>query len=75
MPVDEPVRLSARQLECLTRISSGETSAEIAAALSLSVRTVDHYVGGACAKLGVRSRAHAVAKAITLDLIPRHPFN
>jgi DNA-binding CsgD family transcriptional regulator len=65
--------LSARQLECLARISAGETSAQIAAALGLSPRTIDHYVGGACAKLGVRSRAQAVAKAISLEMIPLHP--
>lgn len=61
--------LSARQLECLRRIAGGETSAHIALSLGLSRRTVDHYVGDACAKLGVRTRAQAVAKAISLGLI------
>ena len=65
----EMVRVSRRQLECLTRIAAGETSAEIGEALGLSVRTVDHYVGAACARLGVRSRAQAVARVIWLELI------
>jgi DNA-binding CsgD family transcriptional regulator len=67
------IRLSARQLECLSRIAAGETSAEIALALGLSRRTVDHYVGTACAKLGVRNRAQAVAKALTLEIITARP--
>lgn len=62
--------LSARQIECLLRISRGETSAEIAAALGLSRHTVDHYIGGACAKLGAKSRAQAVATAIARQFIP-----
>jgi DNA-binding CsgD family transcriptional regulator len=65
-----PVRLTPRQLECLTRIAAGETSAEIAAALGLSKRTIDHYVTHACARLGVRNRAQAVAKAIRWQMIP-----
>jgi len=61
--------LSARQIECLRRVAKGDSSIEIAAALGLSVRTVDHYVGAACAKLGARSRAQAVARAIRLGWI------
>ena len=63
-PSDDPPRLSKRQRECLQGIAEGLTSAEIAAALGLSPRTVDHYVEDACDKLKVRSRAHAVAEAI-----------
>lgn len=63
------VKLSPRQRECLLRISAGETSADIARALGLSVRTVDHYVGAACVRLEVRSRAQAVARAMRLKLI------
>jgi DNA-binding CsgD family transcriptional regulator len=62
--------LSARQIECLLRISRGETSAEIAGALGLSRHTVDHYIGGACAKLGAKTRAQAVAIAIAQQQIP-----
>jgi DNA-binding CsgD family transcriptional regulator len=65
--------LSARQIECLLRISRGETSAEIAAALGLSRHTVDHYIGTACDRLGAKTRAHAVAKAFVLKLITGPP--
>ncbi len=64
-----PEPLSPRQLECLKRIAAGETSARIAASLGLSHRTVDHYVALACAKLGVRTRAQAVARVIALEMI------
>lgn len=69
------IRLSARQLECLARIAAGETSAEIAASLGLSRRTVDHYVQSTCAKLGVRSRSQAVAKSMALGIIPIQPLS
>jgi DNA-binding CsgD family transcriptional regulator len=62
-------KLTPRQIECLQRIACGETSAQIAAALGLSVRTVDHYVGAACSRFGVRSRAQAVAIAIQQNII------
>ena len=73
-PLNDPgtpaIRLSPRQIECLTLISLGKTSGEIAKQLGLSPRTVDHYVAVACAKLGVRTRAQVVARAIGLGLIP-----
>jgi DNA-binding CsgD family transcriptional regulator len=62
-------KLTPRQIECIARIAAGETSAEIASALGLSVRTIEHYVAAACERLAVRSRAQAVAKAIAKGLI------
>jgi DNA-binding CsgD family transcriptional regulator len=70
-PVSSP--LTPRQLECLSRIAQGETSAEIGAALGLSKRTVDHYVLHACTRLGVRNRTQAVAKAIGEGIILAPP--
>lgn len=61
--------LSRRQLDCLAAIAAGQTSAQIAAALCLSKRTVDEHVSGACRKLGVKRRSHAIAKSIELGLI------
>jgi DNA-binding CsgD family transcriptional regulator len=52
-------------------VARGETSAEIARALGVSRRTIDHYVANACARLGVRNRTQAVAKAIVDGLIER----
>jgi DNA-binding CsgD family transcriptional regulator len=70
----KPQGLTPRQVGCLSLIAQGKTSIEIAQELGLTRRTVDHYVGDACARLGVRSRAHAVAKAIAQELIPPHPL-
>ena len=63
------VSLSPRQRLCLQRVALGETSVEIAAALQLSVSTVDQYVAEACLRLNVRTRASAVAAALNLGLI------
>lgn len=68
-PIPQVNVLSPRQLECLSRIAAGQTSFEIARDLGLSNRTIDHYVRFACAKLGVRNRSQAVAKALQLKLI------
>jgi DNA-binding CsgD family transcriptional regulator len=63
------LKLPTRQTECLQLVAEGATSAEIGRILGLSTRTVDHYIRFACAKLGVRSRAQAVAVATDLKLI------
>lgn len=62
-------RLSPRQIECLRLAATGKTSAEIAASLGLSSRTVDQYFGEACARLEVRNRVQAVAKAMELGIL------
>jgi DNA-binding CsgD family transcriptional regulator len=69
-----PEPLSPRQLECLRQIAAGETSGRIAASLGISHRTVDHYVALACAKLGVRTRAQAVARMMALEIIDPQSF-
>lgn len=61
--------LTPRQRECLRRIAEGETTQEIAHALGLSRHTVDHYIATACDRLQAKSRAHAVALAISRNLI------
>jgi DNA-binding CsgD family transcriptional regulator len=65
-----PVRLSRRQLECLTWVRNGKTSSEIGRILNLSGRTVDAYVAGACERFGVRTRVQAVARALLEGLLP-----
>jgi DNA-binding CsgD family transcriptional regulator len=67
------MRLSPRQIECLRLAAAGQTSLEIAAALGLSSRTVDQYVGEACERLKVRNRVQAVAKAVELGLFLAPP--
>jgi DNA-binding CsgD family transcriptional regulator len=62
-------RLTPRQLACLRLVALGKTSPEIGAAIGLSPRTVDQYVGAACKRLGARARIQVVALARQLGLI------
>jgi DNA-binding CsgD family transcriptional regulator len=55
--------LSERELEVLRHLAAGVTNKEIAAALVLSVRTVDRHVSNIFVKLGVSTRAAATAYA------------
>jgi DNA-binding CsgD family transcriptional regulator len=55
--------LTARELDVLAGIQRGDTNAQIAAALYVSPKTVEHHVGRILAKLGVRTRAEAAAVA------------
>ena len=56
-----PAGLTERQLDVLELLAEGATNAEIADRLHLSVRTVDHHVGGIFSRLGTRSRRDAAA--------------
>jgi PAS domain S-box-containing protein len=56
--------LSKREREVLSLVALGETSPEIAEALHISHNTVRKHVNSAMRKLGARSRAHLVAKAL-----------
>jgi non-specific serine/threonine protein kinase len=58
-----PDGLTSRELEVLQLLARGLTSKEIAAALVVSVRTVEHHRASVLAKIGARSRAEVVAYA------------
>lgn len=62
--------LTAREREVLTRVAVGEPSAKIARRLGLHPSTVRTHVERARQKLGARSRAEAVARAIERGEIP-----
>jgi PAS domain S-box-containing protein len=57
-------KLSARELEVVRLVARGETGPEIAAELGIANETVRTHVRNAMTKLGARSRAHLVAKAL-----------
>ena len=56
--------LSDRELEVLRRLASGKTISEIAADLSLSVKTVSTYRARMLEKLGLRSTSDLVRYAV-----------
>jgi PAS domain S-box-containing protein len=59
-----PDALSAREREIVRLVAAGETGPEIAEQLHISHATVRTHVRNAMAKVGARSRAHLVAKAL-----------
>lgn len=63
------VNLNHREIETLTWVARGKTSAEIAKILGLSKRTVDFHIDNARIKLGVATRTQAAIKAVTGKLI------
>jgi DNA-binding CsgD family transcriptional regulator/tetratricopeptide (TPR) repeat protein len=63
-----PAGLSDREVEVLVLVSEGLRNAEIAQALVVSTRTVDHHVSAILNKLDVRSRHEASLMARTMLL-------
>ncbi len=63
------VKLNARQIQVLTWVARGNTSAEIARKLHLSKRTVDFHINNARSKLHATTRAEAAFKAMADGLI------
>ena len=63
------VQLNDREVEALTWVARGKTSAEIAQILGLTKRTVDFHIDNARTKLGAATRTQAVIKAATGRLI------
>jgi DNA-binding CsgD family transcriptional regulator/tetratricopeptide (TPR) repeat protein len=63
-----PAGLTRREQQVLGLLAAGHTNAEIAAALFLSAKTVDHHVSAILAKLGVSTRNAAIARAAELTL-------
>jgi DNA-binding NarL/FixJ family response regulator len=63
------VDLNDREVEALTWVARGKTSAEIAQILGLSKRTIDFHIDNARSKLGAATRTQAVMKAADGGLI------
>jgi two-component system, NarL family, response regulator YdfI len=61
--VAEPVSLTGREQEVLEAVARGERSKEIASHLGISERTVKAHLASIYSKLGVDSRAAAIAIA------------
>lgn len=67
----EPINLTERELEVLVSVARGERSKEIAVQLSISERTVKAHLASIYGKLGVDSRAAAIAVASHKGLLQK----
>ena len=61
--------LSDREIEILSWLSHGKSTEDIAEIMEIAERTVNYHVANLKTKLGVETRAHAVAQAMRLRLI------
>lgn len=64
-----PCGLTAREQDVLAQLCRGLTNDEIADALVISPKTVDHHVSAVLGKLGVANRREAAREADRLDLV------
>jgi DNA-binding CsgD family transcriptional regulator len=62
-----PAGLTPRETEVLELVVEGATNAQIAEALVIAPKTVDHHVSAVLAKLGVGSRREAAAAVARLE--------
>ena len=65
--------LTPREVDVLRQLAAGRLDREIAEALNLSVRTVEHHVAHILAKLDVRTRTAAVSASIAAGLAEPGP--
>jgi DNA-binding NarL/FixJ family response regulator len=63
------IALNDREIETLTWVARGKTSAQIATMLDLSKRTIDFHLDNARVKLGAATRTQAAIKAAVGRLI------
>ena len=64
-----PGGLAEREVAVLRLLAEGMDTAEMAAHLSYSERTIKNIIHGFITRLGVRNRTHAVAHAIRADVL------
>ncbi len=65
--LDNPARLTAREVEVLTLLPAGLRNVDIAARLHISPKTVDHHISAILSKLGVGSRREAAQWASRVE--------
>jgi DNA-binding NarL/FixJ family response regulator len=65
----KPATLNDREIEALTWVARGKTSAQIAGLVGLSKRTIDFHLDNARIKLGATTRTQAAIKAAIGRLI------
>jgi DNA-binding CsgD family transcriptional regulator len=62
-------RLSIREIECLRLVSTGKSSWEVGVILGITERTVKKHMASVMRKFDVRTRAQAIARVVSLDLL------
>jgi DNA-binding CsgD family transcriptional regulator len=65
-----PFLLTRREMEILALLTENRSTNEIAEVLFLSPRTVGHHITAILEKLGVRTRAEAIAKSRKSGVLP-----
>jgi non-specific serine/threonine protein kinase len=66
--VQAPDHLTYREIEVLQLLAAGHSNPEIAAALFISVKTVERHLANVYAKIGARNRIDAATYAVTRGL-------
>lgn len=66
---NQPLKMSARELECLSLSAIGKSSSEIEVILGISRHTVDFHMKNVMAKLDASTRTFAIVKAIRFGII------
>ena len=66
---DNEIKLTPRESLILSLIAGGFSDDDIAKSLFVSIRTVNYHVENIRSKLNVKSRTHAVVKALRLRLL------
>lgn len=68
----EPI-LTEKQRAVLAGLAEGRETKQVSHDLGIAIRTFDGRLKRICQKLGANNRTHAVAIALSRDLIPRVP--
>ena len=64
-----PQGLTSKEIQVLSLLALGDSNAQLGRRLHRSTKTIDHHVSSILGKLGVRSRAEALASAYALGII------
>jgi DNA-binding NarL/FixJ family response regulator len=67
--IERPAGLTEREAEVIGLLARGLQTKQIARALGISVKTADHHVQNAYAKIGVSTRAAAALFAMRHGLV------
>jgi pimeloyl-ACP methyl ester carboxylesterase/DNA-binding CsgD family transcriptional regulator len=68
-PANDPIGLSAREIEVLRLVAAGKSNRQIAEELIISTNTVDRHVSHILSKIGASNRAGAAAYAAKQRLL------